>query len=516
MKKLLFALAIMAIISSCAKDDSPGPPPVSSKPKITDFTPKTGPVGTEVTIMGTNFSATAANNEVMFGEVAANVKNATATSILVNVPVGAITSKITVTVDGETATSADNFTVSSEILNQLPVMADQEFMPLESITDTDEVGQVTANDPDGDTLTFEILENDNDLFVISENGILTLAEGKTLDYETATSHSIVVTVSDGEATVDAKVAILVEDVAEADPNDKAAFVTTWKTEADQEAISFYITEDYPYNFTINWGDGTVETIDTNDSFPMNGEIIHTYDSAGGHTVAIYGELPWFVVGPENPNALKLSSMDQWGNNVWQNLSYAFASCSNMVYNATDLPDLSEVTNLSHMFGAASSFNGDISGWITTNVTNMSYMFAVATSFNGDLSEWDTTNVTDMSAMFYQAEMFNSDISGWDTSNVITMEGMFGGALSLNQDLGSWDISNVEQMELMLSNSGMSTVNYENTLLGWSVLDEGETQIPMNITLGATGLTYCTSAGKTVLVDDFAWTINDDGFDPNCL
>ncbi|NVN18356.1 BspA family leucine-rich repeat surface protein [Muricauda sp. HICW] len=510
MKKLLFTLAIMAIISSCAKDDSPGAPPPSSKPTITDFTPKSGTVDTEVTITGTNFSVTAADNEVMFGTVAANVSNATPTKIVVHVPAGAITSKITVTVDDETATSTDTFTVNTETLE----MADQEFTASEDFTDSDEIGQVTITGAGGNTLTFSI--TDSELFAISNTGMLTLAQGKLLDFETATSHIITVSVTNGEDTVDATITITVEDVAEADPKDKAAFVTTWKTENDEEDVSFYLSDDYAYNFVVNWGDGTVETINTADAFPANGEVIHTYSSAGAYSVAIYGEMPWFVVGPENQNALKLSSMDQWGNNVWQDLSYAFASCANMVYNATDMPDLSEVTNLSHMFAEATSFNGDISDWITSNVTNMSYMFAVATSFNGDLSEWDTSNVTDMLAMFYEAELFNNDISGWDTSNVTTMEGMFGGALSFNQNLGSWDISNVEQMGLMLTNSGMSTVNYENTLLGWSVLDEGETQVPLNITLGATGLTYCTSAGKTVLVDDFSWTINDDGFDPNCL
>ncbi|WP_318308663.1 BspA family leucine-rich repeat surface protein [Flagellimonas crocea] len=513
-KKIVLAFMVIGILWSCGKDEGPDFPP-SISPKITGFSPTEGPVGTEVIINGSNFSNIAANNIVKFGSVDAIVSIASTTQLTVNVPEGAMTGKISVTVDGDIATSADNFTVTAvEPQNQAPEILDQEFSPLENITDTDEIGQVTATDADGDDLTFSIV--DSELFTISDTGVLTLAEGKTLDYETETSHSFTVTVTDGEDTAEAKIAILVQDVAEADPKDKAAFVITWKTETDQEDISFYIGDNYAYNFQVNWGDGTVDTIDTTDNYPVDGEVKHTYDTAGGHTVAIYGELPWFVVGPENPNAVKLTSVEQWGDIAWQDLSYAFASCSNMAYNATDLPDLTSVTNLSYMFAQASLFNGGISGWVTTSVTNMSYMFAQAKSFNGDLSEWDTSNVTSMLAMFYQAELFNSDISGWDTSNVTTMEGLFGGALSFDQDLGSWDISKVEQMGLMLSNSGMSIANYENTLLGWSVLDEAETQIPLNITLGATGLTYCTSAGKSTLINDFSWTINDDGFDPNCF
>lgn len=511
MKKLLFSMAIAAIISSCAKDDSPGPPPVSNKPTITGFTPKTGPVGTEVTITGTNFSTTAVDNEVKFGSIVANVSSATSTTIMVNVPVGATTAKISVTVDGKTAISADNFTISPEAMNQAPEMDDQEFKPLESITDAEEIGEVQAFDPNGDTLTFSI--TDSELFTISDTGILTLAEGKTLDFETEASHTITVSVSDGKESVDATITVSVQDVAEADPKDKAAFVTTWKTEADGEQISFFLGEEYAYNFTVNWGDGTIENYNVNET---ETEVTHTYDNAGDHTVAMYGELPWFVVGPENQNALKLSSMDQWGNNVWQDLSFAFASCSNMVYKATDVPDLSNVTNLSYMFTGAVLFDGDISNWDTAEITNMSYMFALANMFNRNLSAWDTGKVTDIEGMFYQAELFNGDINGWETKNVVNMSGLLLGATSFDQDLGSWDISNVTDMQSMLENSGMSDKNYESTLLGWSVLDEGETKIPSEITLGAIGLTYCNSAGKNTLVNDFAWIINDSGMAPDCF
>ncbi|MSQ46384.1 MAG: hypothetical protein EXR24_05330, partial [Ignavibacteria bacterium] len=49
-------------------------------PTITSFTPTTGPVGTTVTITGTNFNTTAANNIVWFGATKATVTTASATS----------------------------------------------------------------------------------------------------------------------------------------------------------------------------------------------------------------------------------------------------------------------------------------------------------------------------------------------------------------------------------------------------------------------------------------------------
>ena len=82
-------------------------------PTIASFTPASGPVGTTVTITGTNFSTTPASNTVMFNGTTATVSASTATSITVTVPSGATTGKITVTVGGNTATSATNFTVTT-------------------------------------------------------------------------------------------------------------------------------------------------------------------------------------------------------------------------------------------------------------------------------------------------------------------------------------------------------------------------------------------------------------------
>jgi hypothetical protein len=80
---------------------------------IGSFTPTSGPVGTSVTISGTNFSTTPANNTVKFNGTTATITGTpTATSITTTVPTGAITGKITVTVAGQTATSSTDFTVT--------------------------------------------------------------------------------------------------------------------------------------------------------------------------------------------------------------------------------------------------------------------------------------------------------------------------------------------------------------------------------------------------------------------
>ncbi|MEX0721467.1 MAG: BspA family leucine-rich repeat surface protein [Balneolaceae bacterium] len=143
---------------------------------------------------------------------------------------------------------------------------------------------------------------------------------------------------------------------------------------------------------------------------------------------------------------------------------AFNSAENMIYNATDVPNLSKVTNMSLMFSGASSFNGDLSGWDVSNVTRMSSMFSGASSFNGDLSVWDVSIVTTMSSMFSGASSFNGDLSDWDVSNVTNMSSMFSRASSFNADLNGWDVSNVTNMSSMFQ--GVHSFNGD--LSGWDV------------------------------------------------
>ena len=86
------------------------------------------------------------------------------------------------------------------------------------------------------------------------------------------------------------------------------------------------------------------------------------------------------------------------------MSNAFAGASNMIYMATDTPDLSLVTDMSDMFAFASSFNGDLNSWDVSSVTDMSGMFGGASSFNQTLNSWDVSSVDNMARMFGGADL----------------------------------------------------------------------------------------------------------------
>jgi gliding motility-associated-like protein len=83
------------------------PPP----PTITSFSPMTGEVGSTVTITGTNFNATAANNTVYFGSVKATITAATTTSLTVTVPKSSVYAPITVVCNSSLAKTNGFFRV---------------------------------------------------------------------------------------------------------------------------------------------------------------------------------------------------------------------------------------------------------------------------------------------------------------------------------------------------------------------------------------------------------------------
>src|SRR5207247_1784764 len=100
-------------ISVPTADSSAGSFTVINPPTISSFTPGSGPVGTSVTISGTNFTGATA---VLFNGTSASFTVNSATAITATVPAGATSGPISVTTADSTASSAGSFTVGDTTL----------------------------------------------------------------------------------------------------------------------------------------------------------------------------------------------------------------------------------------------------------------------------------------------------------------------------------------------------------------------------------------------------------------
>ncbi|MCW5912257.1 MAG: BspA family leucine-rich repeat surface protein [Cyclobacteriaceae bacterium] len=335
------------------------------------------------------------------------------------------------------------------------------------------------------------------------------------------------------------------------------FITTWKTDNPGVSANNQIiipTTGIGYNYNIYWervGNSAINGTLTN----QTGNATITFPSVGTYRVEISGNFPR-VYFNNSGDRQKILTIEQWGSITWTSMGHAFNGCTHLTVPATDVPDLSNVTYMGFMFWDATSFNQDIGAWDVSNVTNMLFMFTGATSFNQDISGWNVNNVMNMQSMFQNATSFNQDIGGWDVSSVMSMSAMFDGATSFNQDIsawnvssiiymdfmfrnatsfnrniggwnvgnvtnmnemfwnatsfnqniGDWDVSNVTLMSGMLSNSGLSTANYDATLIGWAT----QTVQP-NVMLGAAGRTYCNAVSARNILTGVTnnWTITGD-------
>ncbi len=224
------------------------------------------------------------------------------------------------------------------------------------------------------------------------------------------------------------------------------FVITVKTDNPGTSSSAQFTiPTYPgetYNYDVDWDNDGI-----NDVTGVTGNVTCNYAYAGTYTIRIKGTFPRIYFN-NSGDKQKILSIEQWGTGTWTSMAYAFYGCSNLVGNASDVPDLSNVTNMGLMFAGATAFDQPIGSWNTGNVTDMGYMFQDAIAFNQPIGTWNTSNVTDMRYMFYGAATFNQAIGSWTTSNVTDMSNMFQDAIAFNQPIGTWNTTNVLNMNRM--------------------------------------------------------------------
>ena len=107
------------------------------------------------------------------------------------------------------------------------------------------------------------------------------------------------------------------------------------------------------------------------------------------------------------DANRLTQVEQWGSTAWTSMQSAFYDCQNLQITATDVPNLSGVTNMEEMFSGCITLNSpsNMGSWNTATVTNMRFLFYGTTAFNQNIGGWNTGAVTNMSTMFSEGGCF---------------------------------------------------------------------------------------------------------------
>jgi hypothetical protein len=160
---------------------------VPSAPSISNFSPTSGPVGTSVTVTGSNLSGVSAVR--VSGMAGAITGPVTATSFTFTVGSGSSTGTIGVTTPGGTATSTGTFTVTGTNAAPTDISLSNASVAENQPLNTP-VGTFSTTDAQGGTFayTFAVGGVDNGSFNILSG--TTLTTNGSFDFETKSSYSI--------------------------------------------------------------------------------------------------------------------------------------------------------------------------------------------------------------------------------------------------------------------------------------------------------------------------------------
>ena len=446
----------------------------------------------------------------------------------------------------------------------LQTISDQTFEVAENISATDEIGRVVATDNDGDVVTFSITEDVDELFEITEGGILSLQEGKALDFETTTSHSITIEVTDGSFKVSATVTVEVTNANDAPAISDQTFevlenISTTQdigsviaTDVDGDNLEFSITEDVDELFEITKA-GVISLIESKRlDFETKTEHTITVEVSDGSltanatiTITVKDAFDAFITVWETTSAnesvlipintgFTYDYVIDWGDGtsdsgITGDATHTYEMAGTYMVSITGtfpairfagrsaatkaqikkIEQWGDIVWESFDTAFELCINLEHSAIDAPNLSNGPSLFGMFNNcrkFNGEIGHWDLSAVTNIGVMFAGARSFNGDISTWNVGNVTQMSNMFKDAIVFDQDIGDWDISSVTNLSGIFDNSGMSLLSYRVTLQGWA--DQPLKQ--SNLSVGAAGLIYCSDTpGRDTLINDHGWTFVGD-------
>src|SRR5690625_1396 len=244
------------------------------------------------------------------------------------------------------------------------------------------------------------------------------------------------------------------------------FVTIWNTGNPGASGNgqIIIPAQGQYNYTWENLDNPAQQ----GSGSANGTIVLSLPALGEFKLSITptGPNPFHQIRfNDSGDKMKIISVESWGTTKWSSLEKAFYGAKNLTISATDVPDLSQVNNMSFAF--ASTGISTVSGmdnWDVSQVNNMTSIFEKAADFNENINSWDVSNVTVLNKAFKQAESFNQPLNNWDVSQVISIESMFERAISFDQNINNWNLESLNSMTSLFKDA----TSFNQPLNNWDI------------------------------------------------
>lgn len=243
------------------------------------------------------------------------------------------------------------------------------------------------------------------------------------------------------------------------------FESTWRTSSISTGSSTAMQVKLPlistgtYNFVVNWGDGTSDTI----TAWNQAQTTHTYSASGDYTIKITGTCNGWQFN-NTGDRLKIRSIASWGKlRLGVNEGNYFLGCSNLNLTlVSDILDLTNCVSLANCFnGISSAYINRITEWDTSNILDMSGMFASNPNYNQNLTNLNVSKVLNFTSMFNACSIFNNGLASgvvgtmhWNISTTapITMNLMFNNAFAFNQNITTWVMTRVTTIQQMFRNA----------------------------------------------------------------
>jgi len=192
---------------------------------------------------------------------------------------------LTVT-DADDITLTSSFTLNVENINEIPVISDLSSS-LSLAENQTSVVTVSASDPEGSTLAYSLTGTDASSLSISSAGVLTF--NSATNYESKSSYSITVNVSDGTNTASQALTLTVTDVNES-PTDISITGTSVNENIAGASFGTLSTADEDgsetSSYSLSGSDATSFEISSSNVLKFKSSVSGNYESKSSYSVTV--------------------------------------------------------------------------------------------------------------------------------------------------------------------------------------------------------------------------------------